>query len=70
MLKNAESTTQNVKRVNKVYVVLYYNYGDQGVDFRGCFSSKELAQKYINKTFKEDEARWCDIEEEVVDERI
>ncbi len=30
-----------------VYVVLHDNYGDQGVDFHGVFSTKELADEYI-----------------------
>jgi hypothetical protein len=32
-----------------VFVVLWANYGDQGVDFCGVYSTKEKAQAYINK---------------------
>lgn len=32
--------------LEKVYVVLWDNYGDQGVDFLGTFSSREKAAKF------------------------
>lgn len=31
----------------KVYVVLWYNYGDQGTDYLGAFSTYEKAEKFI-----------------------
>lgn len=32
-----------------VFVVLWYNYGDQGVDYLGVFSSSEKAEEFISQ---------------------
>ena len=32
----------------KVYVVLWLNYGDQGVDFLGTFSTREKAAEFVS----------------------
>jgi hypothetical protein len=55
--------------VDKVFVVLYSNYGDQGVEFCGVFKTREIAQAYIDKQEPDiDERQWFDIYEESVQE--
>lgn len=58
--------------MNKVFIVLYWNYGNQGTEFCGVFKTKELAKQYINKREQnEHERQWFSIyEEEVVDENF
>lgn len=51
-----------------IYVVLWANYGDQGVDFLGVFKTIELAEKFITnymaaREIKKSERQWFDIVE-------
>jgi hypothetical protein len=56
--------------MDNVFVVLYNNYGDQGVDFCGVFKTRELAEKYIiNREPNADERRWFDIYEEEIQDK-
>lgn len=48
----------------KVYAVLFYNYGDQGSDFKGVFATREAAEAYIRMTEpNEHEAQYYEIVE-------
>lgn len=52
----------------KVYVLLWNNYGDQGVDYLGVYPTKEDAQlRMYQETSDIDEYRYFDIIEETVD---
>jgi hypothetical protein len=47
-----------------VHVVLHDNYGGQGVDFHGAFSSRVAAEKYVvEKESDEHERQYWEIEE-------
>lgn len=55
--------------MDKVWVVCHDKYGDQGSDFRGAFSTKELAEQYtIKQQPDEHERQWWDIYEVIIDE--
>jgi len=66
------NTVQTIRKEEEeavVYVVLFYNFGDQGTAFMGVFSSEEKAQAYINsKEPDENERQYWDIEECFIDE--
>lgn len=52
-----------------VFVVLFNDYGDQGVDFCGVFSTEEKAKEYIKKKIKSlgrGEEQYFDIQEEII----
>lgn len=52
----------------KVYILLWDNYGDQGVDYLGVFPTKEDAQLRIYKETNDiDEYQNFEIIEETVD---
>ena len=49
------------------FVVLHYNYGDQGVAFHGVFNTYELALSYIEEkeSDKHEQQSWDILEEQV-----
>ena len=49
-----------------VYLVVYNDYGDQGVDPIGVFSTIEKADEWINNQ-KKDDPHWFNIMKMVVD---
>ncbi len=52
---------------NTVFVVLYANYGDQGVDYKGAFGSRKAAEDFIvAEEPDEHERQWYDIVESEV----
>lgn len=54
--------------MSSVFVVVHDNYGDQGVDFHGVFSTHEKANAYIHRREPlEGERQWWSIEESVID---
>ena len=54
-----------------IWLVFHDNYGDQGVDFKGAFATKEIAELWL-KIHEQDknELRWYDIREVEVQEQI
>lgn len=54
-----------------VWIVFHCNYDDQGVDFKGIFSTKEIAELWLklNEPNK-DNWTWYNIEEVEVQEEI
>lgn len=47
--KRLERLARMVALPKTVYAVLHADYGDQGVDYRGVFGSREAAERYILK---------------------
>ncbi len=53
---------------HRVFIVVHANYGDQGVDVHGAFSTREKAYDYIDtKEPDNHEKQWWSVEERTID---